>query len=505
MVLAPLSSEETEAPRSRSKDGLRRPDFRLISRAGFGDGINHYAHSMAWFEDNLYIGISRATMHANKINIPKPDLSPWPVDCPDDIRDVERRTEIWRYNPRINQWRRVYRAPMVQGRDGNPWPRYISFRGMAVFQGKGDPKPCLYVSSWSPLLCDPPDILRSEDGLNFAPAARPPFDASVRSFRTLQPFNDRIHTTPTSSGAINLQRMLERRSQDSVGGNSTIYATDDIASGQWTATCEEGFGDPANLTVFEMANFNGHLYAGTVNPNGMQLWRTVDDRPPPYRWKKVLDCGAWRGPANEVGVGLCVFKGALYVSTGVLNGGYHRKLRIGPYAAELMRVWPDDSWELLVGQSRLTPDGLRYPLSGYSAGFDNLFGGYIWRMCEHDGWLYAGTFSWAMTLPYLPRHFWPEDVATLIQRWGIDKLCYDYGGCELWRSPDGVRWSPVTRDGFGNPYNWGIRTMASTAQGFFVGTANPFGPTIAQKRDGRWRYVPNPRGGLEIYRAPGTA
>ena len=102
MVLAPLSSEETEAPRSRSKDGLRRPDFRLISRAGFGDGINHYAHSMAWFEDNLYIGISRATMHANKINIPKPDLSPWPVDCPDDIRDVERRTEIWRYNPRIN-------------------------------------------------------------------------------------------------------------------------------------------------------------------------------------------------------------------------------------------------------------------------------------------------------------------------------------------------------------------------------------------------------------------
>ena len=148
----------------------------------------------------------------------------------------------------------------------------------------------------------------------------------------------------------------------------------------------------------------------------------------------------------------------------------------------------------------MTPDGMRYPLSGYSAGFDNLFGGYIWRMCVHDGWLYAGTFSWAMTLPYLPRHLWPEDVVTLIRRWGMDRLCYDYGGCELWRSPDGVRWYPVTRDGFGNPYNWGVRTMASTEHGLFVGTANPFGPTIAQKRDGRWQYIPNPRGGLEIYR-----
>jgi hypothetical protein len=487
------------APPPSRGGGLREEDFRLTCLSGFGDGVNHYAHSMAWFEDNLYVGITRATMHANKINLPRPDLMPWPVDCPDNLREVERRTEIWRFNPRIEEWRRVYRAPMVMGRDKQEWPRYIGFRGMAVFQGKGDAKPCLYVSTWSPLMTDPPDILRSEDGMLFEPTARPPFSPTVRSFRTLQIYNGRVHTTPTSSGAVNPRNLLQRKSEDSVGGNSTIYATADIASGQWVATCEEGFGDPTNLTVFEMVEFNGHLYAATVNQRGMQLWRTTDDRDPPYKWKKVLDRGAWRGPANEVGVGLCEFNGALYVSTGVLNGGYHRKLDIGPFAAELMRVWPDDSWELLVGESRLTPDGLRYPLSGYTAGYDNMFGGYIWRMCEHDGWIYAGTFSWAMMLPWLPRHLWPEDVLVQIRRWGMDTLCYENGGAELWRSRDGIRWLPVTRNAFGNPYNWGIRTMASTKHGLFVGTANPFGPTVAQKRDGKWEYVPNPRGGLEVY------
>jgi hypothetical protein len=197
---------------------------------------------------------------------------------------------------------------------------------------------------------------------------------------------------------------------------------------------------------------------------------------------------------------LQVFKGALYVGTGILNGGYHRSAGVGPAAAELLRVWPDDSWELLVGDPRTSAEGIRYPLSGYAAGFDLLFNGYLWRMCVHDGWLYAGTFCWANCLPYLLLDAWPEDVLALVRRWGIDRLVRDHGGCELWRSADGEHWAPVTRSGFGNCYNWGVRNLASTPQGLFVGTANPFGPMIAQRQpDGRWQYVPNPRGGCEVW------
>ena len=38
------------------------------------------------------------------------------------------------------------------------------------------------------------------------------------------------------------------------------------------------------------------------------------------------------------------------------------------------------------------------------------------------------------------------------------------------------------RNGFGNKFNWGIRTLASTPQGLMVGTANPFGPRVAVER-----------------------
>lgn len=74
------------------------------------------------------------------------------------------------------------------------------------------------------------------------------------------------------------------------------------------------------------------------------------------------------------------------------------------------------------------------------------------------------------------------------------------GGFELWRSYDGENWLPVTRQGFGNPYNYGVRNIVSTPYGVFIGTANPFGPRVAKQiEDGKWIYVDNPNGGLEVW------
>lgn len=473
--------------------GLLESDFRMINQSGFGDGLNNYAHSMAWFEGKLYVGTTRGTWAMTKVNKPVPDLKPWPTQCPEDVYEVDRRAEIWCYDPPARTWTRVYQAVYVKGRSKPVVPRYIGFRGMAVFQGPSDAKPCLYVSTWAPQQAEPPDVLRSEDGVDFGNVPRPPWDTSVRSFRTLQVFKGRVHTSPTGSSGAG-------KAQECVASEAAVYCTDDLQSGRWTAASADGFGDDSNLTVFEMAEFNGHLYAGTVNADhGFELWKTDGAEGPPYRWKRVLTRGAWRGPLNEVCGSLCVFNGALYVGSGIVNGGYHRAMKIGPAAPELLRVWPDDSWELLMGHSRLTPDGLKVPLSGYSGGFDNIFNGYVWRMGVHDGWLYAGTMSWANVIPYLWTEMWPEEMLVLIRRWGKEEVVRRYGGCSLWRSRDGVRWYPVTRTGFGNNYNWGIRTIVSTRHGLFVGTANPFGPTVAIRREDRWVYVDNPRGGCEIY------
>src|SRR3546814_6022836 len=106
--------------------------------------------------------------------------------------------------------------------------------------------------------------------------------------------------------------------------------------------------------------------------------------------------------------------------------------------------------------------------------------------------------SWASLLPYLPTYAWPPDIAAVLRRWSPDRLA-ETGGFSLWRTDDGVHWEPVTRDGFGNKFNWGGRTFASTPHGLFVGTAHPFGPRLAMRRGGEWHYVFNPRGGCEVW------
>ena len=82
---------------------------------------------------------------------------------------------------------------------------------------------------------------------------------------------------------------------------------------------------------------------------------------------------------------------------------------------------------------------------------------------------------------------------------GLENIIAQHGGCDLWRTADGENWMPVTRTGFDNEYNYGIRNMQSTPHGLFVAVANPFGPRVAVERDGVWGYEDNPNGGLEIW------
>ncbi len=104
--------------------------------------------------------------------------------------------------------------------------------------------------------------------------------------------------------------------------------------------------------------------------------------------------GAGRGALNQGAVAMHAFNGALYIGTGIQNGGYDWRNKIGPAAAEIIRLNANGSWDIVVGNPR---DGKR-PLSEMFAGFNNFFAGYIWRFGVHDGWLYAGTMDWGTDL-----------------------------------------------------------------------------------------------------------
>jgi len=159
-------------------------------------------------------------------------------------------------------------------------------------------------------------------------------------------------------------------------------------TGQLKLAGQPAFGNPANLTIFEMGPFNGFLYAGTLNPtSGYEIWKIEAEGTPPSRWTKVISHGAYRGSLNEATPSMFVLGDALYIGSGIQNGGSDRTHDIGPAASKLIRFFPDNTCELIVGEARSTPTphGFKRPISGFGSRFPN---GDFWRTAEYDGVLH---------------------------------------------------------------------------------------------------------------------
>jgi hypothetical protein len=170
-----------------------------------------------------------------------------------------------------------------------------------------------------------------------------------------------------------------------------------------------------------------------------------------------------------------VFKSALYVGGTLQRQGRVGRDRFGPFPAEMIRIYPDDTWELVAGTPRFTPHGLKRPTSGMLGGFDDRFTHAFWRMAEFEGWLYVGTAGWKWMPTYLRGR---TDLSEAQLRYLREETAKRRDGefC-LWRTCDGDHWHAVTRTGFpgGNPNNYGIRELVSTPVGLFVLPTNKFG------------------------------
>ena len=478
-----------EGPRRWPPRGLSFEDFTRVGEGGLGDPLNAYAHSMELFDGKLYVGTSRANLCMLKVSKLRTPIKYWPVECPDNLYDLDMRARIYVLDLTTSRWREVFRSPMIEGTDGTPVPREMSYRCMALFASEGDDRPGLYCGTYASVKGQGAQILRSTDGEEFVPVGRPNFGDGVITVRLLVPFSGRLFTSPTGRAGGNPNAAFE----------TIIYETRDPVRRPWVAVNEPGFGDPTNVSVFEMLPFGDYLYAGTANFDGYQVWRTKAKGRPPYAWECVLEKGAWRGRQNQCPISMCVFRDHLYIGSGIQHGGIDLANQVGPAGPELIRIDRDGGWDLVVGAARDTPQGRKEPLSGYPPGFGHITNGYFWRMAVHEGWLYLGTFNWGLMLNYSRQEGWPDLFRRLYHRLGPQQVLRSLSGAQLYRSYDGENWLPVTTNGFDNPYNYGIRTLVSTPSGLAVGTVNPFAPKIGVVEGDNVRYEDNPRGGLEIW------
>jgi len=501
-----LQMPSTRRPGFEPKPGLAPQNFRRIAEGGFGDGHNSYAHSMAWFEGKLYLGTTRSNLCMIRVqssykNLP---METWPIESPDTtegLYTLDRRAQIWAYDPAGSTWEMVHRAPLVESNvvGGEPVSREIGYRSMQVFQGESDPKPALYIAAWASGRAPGGHIMRTYDGRVFERVSRYGIiEQHCQATRSLAAFGGRMFFSPTAQRAVD-RKGGEDGSQQNTGGLPVVFESRDVASDKWTPASEPGFGDPGNLGIFSLFADDKRLYAGTFNLSGLQVWATECEGNPPYQWYRLIDKGAGRGPLNQIVISMASFNDSIYVGTGLQGGGMDRVNKIGPAACELLRINPDDTWDVIVGDPRPN-DKDHEVLSGLGSGFGNFFNAHVWSLVVHDGWLYAGTYDWSVMLRWTSSRESPPKVVRFFEILDREVLVANEGGADLWRSRDGENWMPVTRQGFGNPFNAGFRSLVSSPAGLFVGTANLFGPRVAVRHGTEWVYEDNPKGGVEVFR-----
>ena len=442
---------------------LTLEDFQPLPRPPFNASIR-ISQAVAWFDGRLYTGGGRGPLRDHRMR-----AGGMPGGSPDAVPGAEEGAQIACYDPATGLWDLVYDSPL----DGAGVARDRSVRALVVYQGPGDAAPALYAAIGS--LQGQVVLLRSTDGRAFTPCGAPGLgqgDADIAAVRNLCVLENRLYTSPV--GMNNARGWAD----DNVAEMPVVLCAADPAAGEWEIVSDPCFGDAGNESINEMIVFNGTLYAATLNRlDGFQLWRASGLGGNDPVWVKVLERGAGRGPANPVPAAMQVFAGALYIGTGVQRQPGEAADRFGPIAPELIRVWPDDRWELIVGEARFTPQGLRMPLSGQGPGFDDPFVQTFWRMAVHEGVLYLGGSDWRFWPTYLPRgararpDILPETQAWLRQQ--TEGWQGDYG---LWCSADGVNWQAVTTTGLGGSRaQYGIRELISTPLGLIVVPAAKMG------------------------------
>ena len=247
----------------------------------------------------------------------------------------------------------------------------------------------------------------------------------------------------------------------------------------------------ANLIVY-----NDHLYIGEYNDEEIAL-------------ERILFAKTGKNADGQFGGGLdCRF----------INANLEQSVN-------LYRMDRDENMELVVGNAtKMFPNG---SLSGLKSGFGRSENQYIWRMQVYDGKLYVGTFDTSSMLECIGQFVNGNLLTRTPAQWKTQwdylkalmkalqmtdpdgngnpdtlaqtiKFSYKFvfknitigniasairllnylrkakQGFDLYVSEDGVNFQTITVDGFGDPYNHGLRAFAVTDQGLCLGTANPF-------------------------------
>lgn len=467
---------------------LQPASFDEAAPRGFGDFNNSWAQAMIWWHGNLYVGTSRdsictsdyAVFQFLELNLglqfadtyyPYPPLDP-ALSCAPGL-DLSLQAEIWRWSPSDSEWTRVYQSPLAIE---NPGPGYgqpapvgapklpyeTAIRDFGTYI-EPDGTEAMYAFTvnsgilWDQTKIPPPRILRTVDGVNWEPLPQDPgtflgslpFSSDHSSLRAGLSYNGMMFAI---SGPVEGEGALIASAHPDLGDNAWFLA------------------EPANMKFYDLAVFNGWLYLGGFDSSGgYAVYKTNAQGAPPYKLITVVpDAGYLTTPfPSSSVVSMSVYNGRLYVGTATFT--------------EVIRINADDTWDLVVGTPRQVPTSSgdlewKYPTSNLGAGFGNTLNDHAWQMDPAFGFFYIGTYN--------------ASTASRLEPNG--DLLLPSMGAHLYQTEDGWYFVPITTNGFASTYpisndayedpidphggifDYGIRTMATTPFGMFLGTADDY-------------------------------
>ena len=497
-----------------------QPGLTRVATNGFGDQANSEAWSMVWFTNasgvsQLYVGTGRevycVTSADASILTGLPGLYPPAIgDCTPDYHHLPLQAEIWQYTPQTNTWVRVFQSPnslTTTDTTGKTvaTAREMGIRSLTVVTEPGGVT-ALYagtvtsgaifetnhtVGGWAP-----PRILRSTDGVTWTPLPQDPgtflgnISTALESDQQFQNFGFR------SGGQLN--GILYMQVGDFSGVGRVIASLPGANPNGGDNNYQFVSPPTESLPVWILQSFDGFMYAATGNPYNAAgaptkygVWKTTGyptQTTAPYTWTPIIAENAGYSTQQPVvpnyALSMQVFSDATGcpATSGIVTGGAGGCLYVGTdEPSELVRIHPDttgqvpvnnadasqdtvDSWDLVVGNPRTIPAGdpgagtLVSPISGIGQYFDNGFTGHFWRMGVGGMGLYMSTYDWSA------EHSNQNGFAA---NWAQEF------GTDLFRTPDGIHWTAVSRIGLGDGMNTGGRTFGQTPFGLYWGTARP--------------------------------
>jgi hypothetical protein len=207
-------------------------------------------------------------------------------------------------------------------------------------------------------------------------------------------------------------------------------------AGRWSSAVDSGMTTSPRRYISAFASHGGRLYAAVADhAAGFEIWRsTAPGRHSHLAWETVVERGAYRYSLNSSVPNMVSFGGRLLLGTTCLEPTSIDDL---PSAPEIIQLHADGTWELVVGQPRFSPVGLKVPLSALTAGFGVMKGAASILLREHRDQLFA-----------------------LAQPVGD-------GHAQLWSSMDAQVWGRVDTPGLARLRR--VEVMESTPRGLLLG------------------------------------